>query len=90
MSYGLKPLVKFGGTDSLFALWTKSNKDDLKAKNDEALLAEYIKFGIEEIRNLLRGVKANASRLSGSLTRRSKIVFFLLQRLMVLSFVCAN
>ena len=61
VSFGLKPLIKLDNiksNDSLFYLWSNDNKQLLKSE-DFALLDEYIKFNIEQIRNLFIGLKAN-------------------------------
>lgn len=60
ISFGLKPLVKFDGIDSLFNVWTKKNKGDLKSKNEEYdLLKEYRDFCVEQIRIIFIGLRAN-------------------------------
>ncbi|OFY86323.1 MAG: hypothetical protein A3F72_10980 [Bacteroidetes bacterium RIFCSPLOWO2_12_FULL_35_15] len=60
ISFGLKPLVKFEGVDSLFSFWVKKNKEDLKKKKDDyKLLDEYRAFCVEQIRNIFIGLKAN-------------------------------
>lgn len=63
VSYGLRPLVKIDdikAKDSLFSLWSNSNKQNLKLKDstDYELLNEYIAFAIEKIRDLLIAFKA--------------------------------
>ncbi len=63
VSYGLRPLVKIDdikSKDSLFSLWSNSNKQNLKLKDstDYELLNEYIAFAIEKIRDLLIAFKA--------------------------------
>tara|TARA_A100000171_G_scaffold49237_1_gene57888 strand:+ start:2950 stop:4722 length:1773 start_codon:yes stop_codon:yes gene_type:complete len=58
VSYGLKPLIKKDGGDSLFTAWTESQKKDevLLQKNRECLEA-YIDFCVDEINSLLNAVK---------------------------------
>jgi DGQHR domain-containing protein len=60
ISFGLKPLLKFDGADSLFKTWGNPNKDNLKKKEENfALLKEYKDYSVTEIRNLLIGFKQN-------------------------------
>jgi hypothetical protein len=60
ISFGLKPLVKYEETDSLFKIWQNPEKKRLKEKvEDYALLNEYKDFCVTEIRNLFIGIKAN-------------------------------
>ncbi len=52
VSYGLRPLVKLDGTDSIFSAWSEQNKDllkDAKALSKTALLEAYIDFCVEKI-----------------------------------------
>jgi len=59
VSYGLKPLVKTGGVDSLFSIWEHTARDEVaQGKNDEAL-AEYIAFCAATINKLLVSVRKN-------------------------------
>lgn len=58
VSYGLVPLVKLEGDDSLFKIWNNSDKDDLAKGNNEALLMAYIGFCATEIDHFLAAVKA--------------------------------
>jgi DGQHR domain-containing protein len=62
VSYGLQPLVKTEGMDSLFAAWSNANKAMLteRTTNDalrKALLAEYIDFCVFEINQFLIAAK---------------------------------
>lgn len=62
VSYGLKPLLKIEDVkskDSIFSLWSNSDKNKLKVKDNEEhdLLLEYITFSVEQIRELLRAFK---------------------------------
>ncbi|WP_323785528.1 DGQHR domain-containing protein [Thalassovita sp.] len=57
VSYGMKPLTKTSGTDSIFSLWTNPNKADLKKSNDTALLDEYIQFCCDTINDYLIAVR---------------------------------
>lgn len=44
VSYGLKPLVKLSGNDSLFKLWSKAGKKELVKENNFPLLENYIDY----------------------------------------------
>lgn len=58
ISFGLKPLVKFEGNDSLFKIWPNTLKENLKRKNDEyELLNEYRNFCVQQIRDIFIGLK---------------------------------
>jgi DGQHR domain-containing protein len=62
ISFGLKPLVKYEETDSLYKIWQNPNKKNLKDKvEDYTLLNEYKDFCATEIRNLFIGFKANVN-----------------------------
>lgn len=59
VSYGMKPLVKTTGSDTLFALWQDPDKDAVKnGLNDEAL-TRYVKFAVSHINMFLSAVKNN-------------------------------
>lgn len=57
VSYGLKPLVKLSGTDSLYHLWSNLRKAELLKGEDEDLLQEYIQFCVGEINQFLAAVR---------------------------------
>jgi len=59
ISFGLKPLIKFDGEDTLFKFWTHPSKAKLKSGKDFAALKAYKDFCAEEIRNVLIGFRAN-------------------------------
>lgn len=60
ISYGLKPLVKLSGVDSLYAKWTHTDKNALaEQKADLGLLTEYVAFCVGEINALLVGFRMN-------------------------------
>ena len=66
VSYGLRPLVKIEdikAKDSIFYIWKNGEKGKLKKKDNEefALLAKYIDFSIEKIRDLLIAFKTKLS-----------------------------
>lgn len=61
VSFGLKPLVKTSGTDSLFSIWTHSARDDVaEGRNDDAL-AEYVTFCVTTINRVLVAIRKNLS-----------------------------
>lgn len=59
VSYGLRPIVKLSGEDSLFKLWKNPNKKDLIKEKDHKLLQEYREFCTEEINKLLIAYRKN-------------------------------
>jgi len=65
VSYGMRPLLKQVGTDSLFNLWGNSKKENIKYGTDEELLNEYIEFSAKEINLFLGAVRANLNNTWG-------------------------
>lgn len=63
VSYGIKPLVKLSGDDSLFKVWDHADKDKLLKGKDAALLQQYINYCATEINMLMGGVKANTANI---------------------------
>ncbi len=59
VSYGLKPLVKTGGTDSLFAIWSSQNKAAVGNSSDSTALEEYVTFCITTINLVLSAIRRN-------------------------------
>ena len=59
VSYGLRPLIKTKGEDSLFAVWEDDAKQDVALQKDEEALSRYINFCIEKINVMLGAVRAN-------------------------------
>lgn len=61
VSYGLRPLVKFDGEDTLFKLWKHEKKEELKASTRESYpidgLRSYIDFCTDRINDLLIAAK---------------------------------
>jgi DGQHR domain-containing protein len=62
VSYGLRPLVKLDGDDSLFSCWRKSGKrarvdDSTDSDERKRLLAEYVEHCATSINHLLAAVK---------------------------------
>jgi hypothetical protein len=53
VSYGMQPLVKLGGNDSVYSIWNDAAKESLKDKNSTELLDAYVKFAVEHIRDFL-------------------------------------
>lgn len=72
VSYGMKPLTKTSGNDSLFYLWPHSDKDRLKEKADTALLEEYVNYCREEIDEYLSGVRQNLPSKQWTADRKVK------------------
>jgi DGQHR domain-containing protein len=60
VAYGIQPLTKRTGTDSLFYIWdNKAAKDRFKAgAADEADLESYIEFSVEVIANFLNNIRS--------------------------------
>lgn len=59
VSYGLSPLVKLSGTDSLFSIFVHKDKDDLPKGKSKGALTEYIDFCAKTITHFLNAVKAD-------------------------------
>jgi DGQHR domain-containing protein len=59
VSYGLGPLIKLGGEDSLFTLFAHPEKDKIEGAASDAALQAYIQFAASKINMLLNAVKAN-------------------------------
>jgi DGQHR domain-containing protein len=62
VSYGLKPLVKTSGTDSLFSIWSHSNKAGVANGTDTTGLEAYIDFCIKTINLVLSAVRRNLQK----------------------------
>lgn len=61
VKFGLKPLVKTSGTDSLFSIWSHAARDDIaQGHNDDALM-DYVSFCTEVINRVLVAIKKNMS-----------------------------
>lgn len=58
VSYGVKPLIKLGGEDSLFKAWGNSNKQKLFSAPSEALVGEYVQFCADEINLFISAFKS--------------------------------
>ncbi|MEW3495909.1 DGQHR domain-containing protein [Pseudomonas aeruginosa] len=60
VSYGLKPLVKWEGEDSLFSAWPEdSKKEDILEEKNKQYLNCYIEYCASELNDLLNAVKAS-------------------------------
>ncbi len=57
VSYGLKPIVKFKGSDSFYHIWDNPNKQNLIFKIDDVLLKDYIDFCATHINTFLGAMK---------------------------------
>lgn len=58
VSYGLKPLTKKDGGDSLFTAWNEiEKKDGILLQRNRDYLEEFINFCVDEINQLLNAVK---------------------------------
>ena len=58
VSYGLKPLIKKDGGDSLFTAWPESDKkDEILLQKNRDYLEGYIDFCVDEINFLLNSIK---------------------------------
>ena len=72
VSYGLKPIVKFSGTDSFFTLWDNTNKENLLKENDVDLLSEYIQYCSDEINNFLTALRITIDKSKWSANKDVK------------------
>jgi len=59
VSYGMKPLVKTLGGDSLHAIWENDQKDSFQKDRNSDALEDYIRFCVGHINSYLIGVKKN-------------------------------
>lgn len=59
VSYGLRPLVKLHGDDSLFSQWNNADKNELEKGDKDDLLETYVKFCADEINKFLVAAKLN-------------------------------
>ena len=57
VSYGLRHIVAFEGSSSLFELWGDSDKSELKNRSDSTLLRKYALFCATELGRLLSAFK---------------------------------
>jgi DGQHR domain-containing protein len=59
VSYGIRPIVKLQGMDSLYRVWSDPRKNALTSERDIDLLNEYVDFCVKEINRFLSAVKAS-------------------------------
>lgn len=59
VSYGLKPLIKTEGEDSLYSVWGFKDKQKLREASEKAVLDNYVQFCVKEINDLLLAAKLN-------------------------------
>lgn len=60
IKYGLRPLVKASGDDSLFSIWNNSRKHEMVPSSDESLRNEYVEFCVHSIDQFLIALKMSA------------------------------
>lgn len=59
VSFGLKPLVKTEGTDSIFSIWRHESRDDVARGSNREALEEYVAFCVSTINKLLVAIRKN-------------------------------
>jgi len=59
VSYGLAPLIKLSGEDSLFKLFSHPEKEKIASGESAAGLPAYIQFSVSAIRGFLNAVQCN-------------------------------
>jgi len=59
VSYGLKPLVKPTGKDSLFYIWTNKDKEKMVEEENHELLTNYVAHCVVTINSILFAFKSN-------------------------------
>lgn len=73
ISFGLRPLVKLDGNDSLFHAWTDERKEAIKSKDlDEDVFEDYISFCVFEINKILIPIKAVLTNQRWRVSRSDK------------------
>jgi hypothetical protein len=63
VSFGLAPLIKLQGNDSLFSIFKHPDKEALAAGKSVSALSDYLKFAATRINIFLNAVKANTDEL---------------------------
>lgn len=71
ISFGLKPIVKFGGIDSFYALWDNADKQELLEKKNYELLKEYQSFCLRELRIFFSSLKYNIPEERWAISKRN-------------------
>jgi DGQHR domain-containing protein len=61
VSYGLGPLLKMGGTDSLYSIFSHPEKNKLAARESQTALDAYLQFSVTHINMFLSAVRANVA-----------------------------
>ncbi|TKT94062.1 DGQHR domain-containing protein [Dyadobacter frigoris] len=70
ISFGLRPLIKLDGNDSIYKIWNNPGKGELKTKIENFdLLQEYKNFCVSEIRNIFIAFKENISKQKWSIDK---------------------
>ncbi|NHZ47477.1 DGQHR domain-containing protein [Nitratidesulfovibrio liaohensis] len=70
VSFGLRPLLKFSGDDSLYSIWDNPDKENLLIRDDcYELLDEYRDFCVEKIRNVFIGLRIAVGRERWTVSR---------------------
>lgn len=62
VSYGLGPLIKLGGEDSLFKLFVHPDKEKISSGEAPQALADYIQFSASRIEMFLNAVKSRVGQ----------------------------
>lgn len=57
VSYGMKPLVKTSGNDSLFYSWPEQRKAEMVSKSDSTLRDQYLKYCEDQINKFLTAIR---------------------------------
>lgn len=76
VGYGLRPLVKLDGSDSLFSSWSNSRKNELADKEGQTdraqLLEEYLVYCTAEINKFLQAMAAKTGHEKWKVTTERK------------------
>ena len=63
ISFGLRPLVKIGGADTLFKVWKGKNKKALQNQEENyEVLKAYKEFCAVQVRNIFIGLRTNIDK----------------------------
>lgn len=72
VSYGMRPLVKTKGDDTLFALWPNEQKMEMVSKAREDLREEYVQFCVDEINKFLSAVRKKLPKEKWTSSKKTK------------------
>jgi len=72
VSYGLKPLVKLSGADSLFSKFNHPSKDGLSNASSKVALEAYVDFCANSISHFLKAVKYDVAAERWTTDRKEK------------------